>query len=157
MTLAHTSRNCWEVYNNRKDEKAMDALAARYIDFLSRCKTERETIAYVEERLAKAGFAPDFGADKVMRSLHGKDGITEALEQVRLALAGYAPPAFGKFVPVSDEFLGEHGGEWRYAIDFVTTTTVIEDEEPDLSPRSTRLTFLGENPNEPQVQVPRPD
>lgn len=93
----------------------------------------------------------------VMRSLHGKDGITEALEQVRLALAGYAPPAFGKFVPVSDEFLGEHGGEWRYAIDFVTTTTVIEDEEPDLSPRSTRLTFLGENPNEPQVQVPRPD
>ena len=48
MTLAHTSRNCWEVYNNRKDEKAMDALAARYIDFLSRCKTERETIAYVE-------------------------------------------------------------------------------------------------------------
>ena len=29
MTLAHTSRNCWEVYNNRKDEKAMDALAAR--------------------------------------------------------------------------------------------------------------------------------
>jgi len=93
----------------------------------------------------------------VMRSLHGKDGITGTLEQVRLALAGYAPPAFGKLVPVSDEFLGEHGGEWRYAIDFVTATTVIEEEEPDLSPSSTRLTFLGENTNEPQVQVPRTD
>ena len=72
MTLAYKSRNCWEVYNSPKDEKAMAALAARYIEFLSRCKTERETIAYVEERLNKAGFSPDFAGGKVMRAMHGK-------------------------------------------------------------------------------------
>ena len=72
MTLAYKSRNCWEVYNGAKDEKAMTELAARYVEFLSRCKTERETIAYVEERLAKAGFSAEFGGERVMRSLHGK-------------------------------------------------------------------------------------
>ncbi len=93
----------------------------------------------------------------VMRTLHGDNGITRTLDHVRRALAGFAPPAFGKLVPNSDEFLGGCDDEWRHAIDFVTTTTVVEDEEPDFSPRSTRLTFLGENPDDPQVQVPRPD
>ena len=72
MTLEFTPRNCWEVYNSAKDENAMRSLAERYIDFLSRCKTERETIAYVKERLAKAGYSDSFKGDKVMRDLHGK-------------------------------------------------------------------------------------
>ena len=70
--LACTSRNCWEVYSRPKDTKAMAALAARYITFLSRCKTERETIACLEEHLGKAGFSTSLDADKVMRVLHGK-------------------------------------------------------------------------------------
>ena len=72
MTLAYTSRNCWEVYDSPEDTQAMDALAARYVEFLSACKTERETIAYVCERLAKAGFSSDFSGDRVMRPLQGK-------------------------------------------------------------------------------------
>lgn len=90
----------------------------------------------------------------VMRSLHGKDGITTVLEQVRLALAGYAPPAFSKLVPLTDEFLGENGGEWRYAIDFTAATTVVEAVEPETAPLVTQITFLGEN-NEQKVQVSR--
>ena len=72
MTLEFTSRNCWDVYSAPKDAKAMQALAERYIDFLSRCKTERETVAYARERLQKAGYVESMKGDKVMRDLHGK-------------------------------------------------------------------------------------
>ena len=72
MTLEFTSRNCWDVYTSPKDLKAMQALAGRYLDFLSRCKTERETIAYVKERLLQAGYSETMKGDKVMRDLHGK-------------------------------------------------------------------------------------
>ncbi|MDR2488843.1 MAG: aminopeptidase [Desulfovibrio sp.] len=72
MMLSHTSRNCWEIYSGQKDEKAMSALAKGYIEFLSLCKTERETVDYAEKRLRAAGFSPDCKTDRVMRVLHGK-------------------------------------------------------------------------------------
>jgi len=77
----------------------------------------------------------------VFRSLNGKEGIYAYLEAVRLALAGFKPPAFAKLKPIGEEFLSQGGGEWRYAIDFATTTTVIEEGEPDLDPLSTRISF----------------
>ncbi len=67
----------------------------------------------------------------VFRSLNGKEGIYAYLEAVRLALAGFKPPAFAKLKPIGEEFLAQGGGEWRYAIDFATTTTVIEEGEPE--------------------------
>ena len=54
--LAHKSRSAWEVYASAKDRKAMRSLAEKYVDFISRCKTERETVAHVEEALRAAGF-----------------------------------------------------------------------------------------------------
>lgn len=72
MNLTFSSRNCWEVYNTPKDRKAAQELADRYIDFLTRCKTERETIAYVQERLARAGFSENIKSGKHMRGLQGK-------------------------------------------------------------------------------------
>ena len=69
-SFEYTSRNCWEVFSSDADTKAMEALGARYVDFLSRCKTERETIEYAAEQLEKAGFSSK-GA-KIMRSFHGK-------------------------------------------------------------------------------------
>jgi aspartyl aminopeptidase len=72
MSLTFTSRNCWETYSSPKDRKAMQELAERYVDFLSRCKTERETIDYVRERLTKAGYSDNIKGDKVMRDLQGK-------------------------------------------------------------------------------------
>ncbi len=94
MTLEFTSRNCWEVYAAPKELKAMQALADRYIDFLSRCKTERETIAYVKERLQKAGYDESMKGGKVMRDLHGKS--------LFIARRGKAPLARGL------RFIGAH-------------------------------------------------
>ena len=54
--LEHDSKSCWEVYSSAKDRKAMDDLAKRYVEFLTACKTERETIAYVKKRLLEAKF-----------------------------------------------------------------------------------------------------
>lgn len=75
-TLAYTPKSAWECYADAKTRKEMEALAARYIDFLSNCKTERETVDYVCRRLAQAGYTEDFssGSDngRVLRPLRGK-------------------------------------------------------------------------------------
>lgn len=68
--LAYESSNAWERYAGAR--KDVQALAGRYLDFISSCKTERETVAYVEKRLAEAGYGEDFGAARVMRPLRGK-------------------------------------------------------------------------------------
>ncbi len=54
--IQYTPTSCWDVYTDEKDTKAMLKLAERYRDFLTRCKTERETIDYVTARLAEHGF-----------------------------------------------------------------------------------------------------
>lgn len=68
--LAYRSPSAWERY--AADRKQVQALAGRYLDFLSRCKTERETIAHVQERLGEAGFSEDLTKDRVFRPLRGK-------------------------------------------------------------------------------------
>ncbi len=70
--LAHKNRSAWEVYTSAKERKAMRSLAESYVDFISRCKTERETISYVEERLRAAGFKPGMGEDGGFQTLYGK-------------------------------------------------------------------------------------
>jgi len=75
-SLEHQSESCWEVYCSPKDRAAMDKLAARYLEFLTACKTERETMVYTRGRLLKAGFieSPDgaFTAPASFRVLKGK-------------------------------------------------------------------------------------
>lgn len=71
-SLEFSPKSCWEVYGGEADLAAMDALAARYIDFISTCKTERETIDYVVERLREAGYTTNFGHDAVYRVFRGK-------------------------------------------------------------------------------------
>ena len=68
--LAYHSPSAWERYADAR--KQVQALAGRYLDFISRGKTERETIAYAQERLAAAGFGEDFGGERVLRPLRGK-------------------------------------------------------------------------------------
>jgi aspartyl aminopeptidase len=72
LDLAFSTRNCWETYADQKDAEAMNDLATRYVDFLSRCKTERETIDYVVERLRAAGYTENFAHDRVYRVFKGK-------------------------------------------------------------------------------------
>ena len=71
-TLAYKPQSAWETYADAKQRKSMEALAARYIDFLTRCKTERETVDYVRERLSQAGYSEDFSKERVLRPLRGK-------------------------------------------------------------------------------------
>ncbi|MDR2893350.1 MAG: aminopeptidase [Deltaproteobacteria bacterium] len=71
--LAFTPKNCWDVYNSKKDEAEIQKLSARYLDFLTRCKTERETVDYLTERLTAAGFdVGGFKYGKGFKSLQGK-------------------------------------------------------------------------------------
>ena len=70
-SLAYKPQNIWENADS-KARKEMEALAQRYIEFLTHCKTERETVEYVRQRLAENGYAEDFSGERVMRGLRGK-------------------------------------------------------------------------------------
>ncbi len=70
-SLAYKPQNIWETAD-AKTRKAMGVLAQRYVDFLTHCKTERETVAYVHEQLVKHGYSEDFTKDCVVRPLRGK-------------------------------------------------------------------------------------
>lgn len=50
----------------------MQALAERYIDFISQCKTERECITYARDRLLHYGFSEVIGNEKFFSTLHEK-------------------------------------------------------------------------------------
>ena len=85
--LKYKAASCWERYGSDGDRAAMDALAVEFLDFLSRCKTERETVAWVVERAAAAGFADDPAGDLVMLPFRSKAVI--------LARRGSLPPSRG--------------------------------------------------------------
>jgi aspartyl aminopeptidase len=71
--LACASKSGWETFSAGKDRRAMDGFAGDYLDFISRCKTERETIDHVAAILHAQGFGHDFAASgKAFRCLHGK-------------------------------------------------------------------------------------
>lgn len=52
-----------------KENKLLEQRARRYIDYLSTCKTERESITYLEDLAKKAGFKelPPFGSGKKLK------------------------------------------------------------------------------------------
>ncbi|MFA6809935.1 MAG: aminopeptidase [Desulfoplanes sp.] len=65
-------KSCWEIYDTKKHRKAMEDVCGRYRDFLSRCKTEREVVAWGQNILKAKGFSEDFSSDLVMRDHRGK-------------------------------------------------------------------------------------
>lgn len=69
------TRNCWEVYKDDKHRTAMDRLAADYIEFLSWCKTERETITWLAEKASANGFNEGFHEDRFLKIHKGKSLI----------------------------------------------------------------------------------
>ncbi len=68
-------KNCWNVYKSKKHKTAMDNLAAEYIEFLSLCKTERETIDWLVRQAVAKGFDEGFGEDKFLKIHKGKSVI----------------------------------------------------------------------------------
>lgn len=70
--LEHKTESCWKIYSSDDHKQAMDILADDYLDFLTKCKTERETIDYVEEAVKKAGFDENFSSSSCFRSFRNK-------------------------------------------------------------------------------------
>ena len=61
-------KNAWDVLKP-SDVKVLEKRAKSYIEFLAACKTERETIVYLEEKAKKLGFKPiaDMGKGKKLK------------------------------------------------------------------------------------------
>ncbi len=71
-TFSYNPRNAWEKYASSEERQEMHQLAENYRKFLSRCKTERETVAEVRTRLMAVGFSENFQNKLVFRNLRGK-------------------------------------------------------------------------------------
>ncbi len=68
--LEYTPKKCWEHY--APDTDSIFALANNYLDFLSRCKNERETVKWVKERALQAGFSEDVDSRKFVKLAKNK-------------------------------------------------------------------------------------
>lgn len=62
----------WDAYDTPEHAEAMESLVRRYLDFLSACKTERETVDYARRRLREAGYTEDHRNGAVVRPFRGK-------------------------------------------------------------------------------------
>lgn len=69
---SYKPESAWEIYKDVASLDKIHKFAEKYLNFISRCKTERETIAYICEELAKAGYSEDFSQKTVYRPLRGK-------------------------------------------------------------------------------------
>ena len=69
---AYAPKSCWEHYADEKDRHAVQALAQRYADFLTHCKTERETVDYVLKKLQEHGYMEGVHGDTALRPFRGK-------------------------------------------------------------------------------------
>lgn len=70
--LRYAAVNCWKRYDSAQDQAAMDILGAEFLDFLTHCKTERETVAWVMRHALERGFSQEFSQAQVVRSFRSK-------------------------------------------------------------------------------------
>lgn len=102
--------NCWERYDDTEDRSAMDVCAAEYLDFLTRCKTERETVAWVMAQARACGFTEGVAVDTALIPLRSKallvarKGLKPLSEGLRLITAhGDTPHLDLKQHPLHEE------------------------------------------------------
>lgn len=70
--LEYKPKSCWDVLTGAAHTKAMDDVCTRYLDFLSRCKTERETVDAIVARAKAAGYKETGKGDRIVRVFRGK-------------------------------------------------------------------------------------
>lgn len=63
-SLKYEPRDAWKKYATEEERAKLAGFAESYLDFLSRCKTERETVAWAAARLREAGFTGDSGSGR---------------------------------------------------------------------------------------------
>lgn len=157
--LDYSPKSAWEANAAPAQRKESEALVARYIDFLSHCKTERETVEYVRARLAEHGYREDSTHDRVLRPLRGKAlfaarrGAAPLSEGLRLIAAhGDTPRLDFKQRPlieqpgVAQAKTHYYGGIRKYqwlARPLALHGVIIRENGESLS------IVMGEKPNEP--------
>lgn len=55
--LEHSQKSCWQIYDSQEQRQTIQDMASSYLDFLGRCKTERETVRWIRDRAIQAGFS----------------------------------------------------------------------------------------------------
>ncbi len=68
----YKEKSAWTFCDQESEKEKTASFCDGYIDFLSSCKTERETIAFAKEFLEKHGFSGDPSSDKYLATLRGK-------------------------------------------------------------------------------------
>lgn len=68
----YEAQSAWKHYSGELERLRLADFARDYIDFLSRCKTERETVAWVEGKLKAAGFDKTADSAKFMAPFREK-------------------------------------------------------------------------------------
>lgn len=68
--FAYEAKNAWETYSSPEDREKLLSFARRYKDFISCCKTERETVDFIRGQLEESGFSEK--GNKIYRDLRGK-------------------------------------------------------------------------------------
>ena len=74
MELEFKYKNCWDVFDENRKKEA-DDLAKKYLDFLSECKTERETVEWILNHALKDGFEEDFSRGNFLKVIKDKSII----------------------------------------------------------------------------------
>ncbi|MFP4671146.1 MAG: aminopeptidase [Desulfohalobiaceae bacterium] len=65
--LLFEPKSCWQVYSESWQQEQMQELAEEYLEFLSQCKTERETVHWVREKALESGFAWELDSGAAVR------------------------------------------------------------------------------------------
>ncbi len=68
--ILYEPKSCYEVYKN--DLHKIDEFAKQYIDFLNNCKTERETVKWIESKCKEINISTDINEDIFYRSFKDK-------------------------------------------------------------------------------------
>lgn len=68
IPLEHSPKNVWEVYSRQEDQSCIESFSQNYIDFLSKCKTERETVKWVKDNLEQSGCEESPSSSLFMRT-----------------------------------------------------------------------------------------
>ena len=68
----YTAKSAWTFCDKEEEKGKTASFCDGYIDFLTSCKTERETIAFCRHFLEEKGFSADAGSDKYLATLRGK-------------------------------------------------------------------------------------
>ncbi len=74
MELEYTPKNCWEIFSEEQ-KKETNIFAEEYIDFLSDCKTERETVEWIFNHALKNSFEEDFSGENFLKVIKDKSII----------------------------------------------------------------------------------